>query len=161
MDVKTSQERKHISGARALRTEITKFGSSHGVDVHSSISDNTSIGGQAHAHLGASIAASGSSGAGKARIVTENSVGERRASQLKATSRVRSIKPERTGLNVLIYQLAGSGCIAEASLPGGAGEAVATINAGRGNGGEGMGCAAKQREHAHEKRVGLHCSNKH
>jgi hypothetical protein len=53
------------------------------------------------------------------------------------------------------YQLAGTGGVAEASLPGGAGEAVAAVDAGRGDGGEGAG-AAKKRERAHEKRDGLH-----
>ena len=48
---------------------------------------------------------------------------------------------ERTILNVLNYQLAGTSRVAQASLPGGAGEPVAAVDAGRGNGGEGVGSA--------------------
>jgi hypothetical protein len=53
------------------------------------------------------------------------------------------------------YQLAGTGRIAEASLPGSAGDAVAAVNAGRGDGREGAD-ATKESEHAYEKRGGLH-----
>ena len=61
------------------RTEIAKFGDSIGVSVDSGVCDDAAVGSCALALCTATSA----SRAGKARVVAEHGVGERRASHLR------------------------------------------------------------------------------
>ncbi len=140
----------NISNSTTARTEIAKFGSRRDVSVDSGVCNKASIGSCALAVL----AASSASRAGKARVVAEHGIGERRASHLRTQcEQLLRYQIKQVRIN---HQLSSAGCVAQASLSRGAEEAVAAINDGRGDGGEGGG-TAQEYEREHKNCGTCHC----